>query len=209
MKKIILLSIAMFLLLAMSIAQDNRRDNLLFGIKAGANLANVYDTEGEDFEADSKLGIAAGVFLSIPIGSFLGIQPEVLYSQKGYRSSGSVATIGYEFKHTASYLDIPLLIQLKPHPMLTILAGPQYSYLMKEKKEFDSSVLSTTQEEEFTNDNVRKNILGFIGGVDLDFDPLVLGARVGWDIQNNKGDGTSTIPRYKNVWYQLTIGILF
>ena len=209
MKKTILLSTAIFFILNLSIAQDHKRDNLLFGIKAGGNLANVYDVKGDDFNADAKLGFVGGVFLSIPIGNFLGIQPEVLYSQKGYRTSGSFFGSEYEFTYTSNYLDIPILIQIKPYPMLTILAGPQYSYLLKEKNEFKSSVMSAVDEEEFTNDNVRKNVLCFTGGVALDLDPIVVGARVGWDIQNNNGDGTSTTPRYKNVWYQLTVGVLF
>ena len=37
-------------------------------------------------------------------------------------------------------------------------------------------------------------------GID-DFDPS--------DIQNNNGDGTSTTPRYKNVWFQGTLGFKF
>jgi hypothetical protein len=37
----------------------------------------------------------------------------------------------------------------------------------------------------------------------------VLSARSGWDVQRNNGDGTSSIPRYKNVWFQATIGYRF
>ena len=59
---------------------DNR-DQLFFGVKAGANLSNVYDSEGEDFVADSKVGFAVGGFVSIPIGKYFGIQPEILFSQ--------------------------------------------------------------------------------------------------------------------------------
>jgi hypothetical protein len=48
--------------------------------------------------------------------------------------------------------------------------------------------------------------LGFIGGVDVNVGKVIIGARAGWDIQNNNGDGTSTNPRYKNAWTQATIG---
>jgi hypothetical protein len=33
--------------------------------------------------------------------------------------------------------------------------------------------------------------------------------RGSWDLKNNNGDGTSTTPRYKNVWYQATVGYRF
>ena len=47
------------------------------------------------------------------------------------------------------------------------------------------------------------------GGVDIDISNLVLGVRAGWDTQTNDGDGGSTTPRYKNMWYQATVGYRF
>jgi len=98
-----------------------------------------------------------------------------------------------------------LLLALKPSGYFTILAGPQYSFLLKQKDVF----ANVAQEQEFDNDNIRKNILCFLGGFDININHIVFGARAGWDIQNNNGDGTSTNPRYKNVWYQGTLGIRF
>ena len=51
-----------------SLVTDNR-EKLFFGLKVGTNLSNVYDTQGENFVADSKFGLAAGGFVSIPIGT--------------------------------------------------------------------------------------------------------------------------------------------
>ncbi len=90
--------------------------------------------------------------------------------------------------------------------MLTILAGPQYSYLLSRKEVFSNSLITTEQQDEFKNDNIRKNTLCFIGGFDVNVSRLIIGARVGWDLYQNVGDGTSITPRYKNVWYQVTLG---
>lgn len=49
---------------------------------------------------------------------------------------------------------------------------------------------------------VEVKTLCFISGLDTNPKHLVIGGRVGWDIQKNNGDGTSTSPRYKNTWYQ-------
>ena len=62
---------------------DNRSE-ISVGIKGGVNLSNVYDSEGEDFVADSKVGFVLGGFGSIPLGRYFGLQPEVLFSQKKY-----------------------------------------------------------------------------------------------------------------------------
>lgn len=91
-------------------------------------------------------------------------------------------------------------------PFITILAGPQYSFLTSDKYVFNSAIVNTSQENAFNNDNLRKNILSFTGGIDFNFNRIVIGTRVGWDLQANKGDGTSETPQYKNVWYQATIG---
>jgi len=101
---------------------------------------------------------------------------------------------------------VPLLVSVKPTPMITLLVGPQYSYLVSQTDVFSSSLLTVEQEEEFENDNIRKNTLCFLGGIDINVSSFVFGARVGWDLLQNVGDGTSTTLRYKNVWYTATIG---
>ncbi|MFO7829065.1 MAG: porin family protein [Bacteroidales bacterium] len=207
MKRLILVIVSVIFIANISNAQENE---LNFGIKGGLNFSNVYDSQGEDFNADPKLGFVAGVFVAIPIGEYLGFHPEILFSQKGYKASGTyLGMIDYEFKRTSNFIDLPLLFAFKPAGMLTLVAGPQYSYLIKQTDDFTSGDFSEQQEEEFENDNLRENILCFLGGVDINFSNIVLGARAGWDIQNNNGDGTSTDPRYKNVWYQATLGLRF
>jgi len=204
MKKLFLVFMVVGLITATINAQDSR-GNPQFGLKGGINYANVYDEEGDQFTADGKIGFVGGAFLSIPIGRFLGVQPEVLFSQKGYQGSSYLNGIGYSYSRTSNFIDIPLLIALKPAQGLTILGGPQYSYLIKQIDKFDD----TSVEVNFSNDNIRKNLLCLVLGFDINLQKIVIGARAGWDLQDNNGDGTSTIPRYKNVWYQATIGFRF
>ena len=190
-------------------AQDDRtdsRDKFQFGLKAGANYSNIYDTQNQEFNTDYKFGFAGGAFLAIPIGKYFGFQPEILYSQKGYKSTGTLLTVPYKFTHTTTYIDVPLLLAIKPSPFVTLLAGPQYSFLIKQKDEFTSGNFTEDQVKDFRND---KSVLCVLGGIDFNLNPIVLGARAGWDLQNNNGDGTSTNPRYKNFWYQATLGVKF
>jgi hypothetical protein len=205
MKKTILLIATIAFTVNLSAQEDmDLRDRIQFGLKGGINYSNVYDAAAEEFEADFKIGFVGGAFLTIPMGKLLGIQPEVLFSQKGYSASGTVLTIPYEYTHTASFIDIPLMLAIRPTSFLTVLAGPQYSFLIEQEDEFASG--SFAQDEDFELD---KNVFGFLGGVDIKIDKVVLGARVGWDIQENNGDGTTTKPRYKNTWIQATIGFRF
>jgi len=207
-KTILMISVAIFMVsnLFAQTSSDNFRTKISIGAKIGANLSNVYDSQGEQFNADAKFGLATGLFVAIPFGKYLGIQPELLFSQKGYQGSGSIFGSNYSFSCTTNFIDVPILLAFKPLPFITVLAGPQYSFLISDKYVFNSAIVNTIQENEFNNDNIRKNILSMLAGFDLNFKNVVVGARVGWDLQDNKGDGTSETPQYKNVWYQATIG---
>ncbi|MFY7964710.1 MAG: porin family protein [Chitinophagaceae bacterium] len=213
MKKLILTTLVTINLLGSCIAQSksnnkNDKNNLKLGFKVGANYSNVFDSKDQQFQADSKFGFVVGGFLSIPFAEFFAFQPEVLFSQKGFKGTGSILGSPYEFTRTTSFIDVPLLFAIKPSKYFTVLVGPQYSYLMTQRDEFTSSLTSGAQQQEFNNDNIRKNILSVLTGFDVTGKQIVFGARVGWDIQNNNGDGTSSTPRYKNVWYQATIGFV-
>ena len=213
MKKSIILIIAIATLMVYdSSAQEtstDTRNKLMLGLKAGLNYANVYDAQGEKFNADAKFGFATGAFVAIPIGKFLGIQPEILFSQRGFQGTTVIFGNTYDFTRTTSYIDVPLLFSFKPIESLSLLAGPQYSFLVNKRDVFSNSTTSIQQETAFKNDNIRKNILCFTMGIDINLKHIVLGARAGWDVQENNGDGTSTTPRYKNVWYQATLGYRF
>jgi hypothetical protein len=211
MKKLILVMALVTISVTNSNAQTttNNRDALSFGIKVGTNYSNVYDSDNEDFVADGKFGFAAGAFVAIPLGKFIGIQPEILFSQKGFKSTGNYFGSTYEMTRTTNFIDVPVLFAVKPIEQVTLLFGPQFSYLMKQKDEFTGGTISSTQQQDFDNNDITKNILGLTGGADINVDNLVFGLRAGWDIKTNEGDGNSSTPRYKNMWYQATVGYRF
>jgi Outer membrane protein beta-barrel domain len=202
MKKLILMMVVMTLV----INNSNAQSGFAFGVKGGANYSNQYDSKTSDFTATAKFGFAGGAFLSIPLGQYLGVQPEVLFSQKGFKATGKVLGSGYDLTRTTNYIDVPLLLTIKPVEYVSIVVGPQYSYLIKQKDVFSNNLFTSEQTQAFTNENLRKNVLGFVGGVDINVKNVVVGLRAGWDVQNNNGDGTTTTPRYKNAWTQATLG---
>jgi len=208
-----MLALVAFTLIATQItAQENEtdfREKMQFGIKLGANYSNVYDSDGEDFRADAKLGFAGGIFTAIPIGKYLGLQPEIMFSQKGFKGEGKILLTPYNFKRTTNYIDVPLFFVLKPSEFITFLAGPQYSYLLSQKDFFKTGEVSLEQEQEFKNDDIRKHTLGLSSGLDINIKHLILGFRAGIDLQNNRAENFSSTPRYKNVYYQFTLGYRF
>lgn len=190
---------------------DDHRDEFGFGIKGGINVSNVYDEEGEDFVADNRVGFYGGVFVSVPLGTYIGLQPEILYSQKGFKGKGSFFGNSYDFERTSDYLDIPLQLQIKPIKELTFLVGPQFSYLMNTKDEFRAGGVEFTQEEEeeLSTDNIKKNVFGFVVGAEANFSGFLISARAGWDLSKSDADGDSVNPRYKNQVLQFGVGYTF
>jgi len=208
MKKIIaLIALAVTGLTFNAAAQDGSNDNKVrFGLKAGFNLSNAYDQYGNDNDTDVKAGLAAGAFLHVPLGSVLGFQPEFLFSQKGFRGTGQTLGAGYEFSRTTNYLDIPLLLAFKPGSNVALLAGPHISYLISQRDAVKTGDFSAVHDQNFNNDNPRRNTVGLTAGADFYLHPVILAARMGWDFTDNNGDGTSTSPTYKNAWLQFCIG---
>ena len=212
MKKLAIFIGALLLGISASVAQDDNdaRSRLHIGLKAGANYSNVYDERGDQFTADPKFGFAGGAFVQIPIGKYLGIHPEVLFSQKGFKANGVMDDGSrYSYYRTTNFLDVPVFVAFKPFRHLTLLAGPQYSYLMSQSDVRISNTDVSVTDQDFNNDNIRKNVLAGVVGFDINAGGFVFGGRYGFDLQHNNGDGTSTIPRYKNVWFQGTVGFRF
>lgn len=190
-------------------SETDVRGRVVFGLKAGINYSNVYDSRGQSFDANPKLGFAGGGFLAIPIGKLFGIQPELMFSQKGFQSSGDILGSNYNVTRTSSYLDIPLLFAFKPSEFLSLFAGPQLSYLLRQKNTFKNGTTSVEQEIAFDKEDPRKNTLGVVVGADLTLKHFLVSGRIGWDIQQNNPDGRSSELRYKNVYYQVTLGHRF
>jgi len=212
MKKMILVFAISTCAVSASMAQKDSsdlREKFTFGLRAGLNYSNVWDTKLDDFQTEGKFGFAGGVFIHIPIGKYFGFQPEALFSQKGYKASGSLLGISYTYTSTTNWLDVPLLIAVKPIKAITILVGPQYSYLLSQKNEVKVSGIGVSKTTSYNNDNIRKNTLCAVGGIDVNVGRGVLALRAGYDLQDNDGDGTSSNPRYKNAWYQATVGFRF
>lgn len=211
--KITLLAIILFVGGLSCKAQDDDQEKyerrVHLGPKIGLNYANVFDERGDEFIAEGKFGFVGGAFVSIPLGLHFGLQPEILYSQKGFKATGTIIGFEYELKRTSSFIDVPLYFSWRPLRFITIMAGPQVSFLVHQKDVFTSSANSYFVEQEFENENLRKNILCFIGGIDINIEQIVIGLKGGFDFQANQGDGTNSVPRYKNVWLQGTVGFRF
>jgi hypothetical protein len=112
---------------AMLVCPQTASAGVKFGIKGGANIANINGNFTDELgDWKSTVGFCGGIFLELNFGRVLTIQPEVLYTMKG-------ADTGTGKLHF-DYLEIPILIKLRIptgslHPF--IFAGPAFGFTLK------------------------------------------------------------------------------
>lgn len=155
-----------------------------FGVRAGANLSNLAGNLPNQNTYGNKFGFVGGVTANFGFGSerFISLQPEVLYSQKGFQNKPSEynATIlgyGYTLKREGNvnvnlnYIDVPVLVKINAGGFV-IEAGPQYSYLLNANNKTTTTQTvqpnGTPQTSEATNQtdasSLRRSELGYVAG---------------------------------------------
>ncbi|MFV8393378.1 porin family protein [Flavobacterium sp. LB2P6] len=112
-------------------AQDNTIPKSNGGIKGGYNLAAVsFDGDGE---TEQRHGFHVGVYGESFISESFSIQPELMYSQQGYKITNSSGT----FTQKLDYINLPLMLKAYPSRNFFLEAGPQIGLAVSHKEEYD------------------------------------------------------------------------
>jgi hypothetical protein len=106
--------------------------NINIGIKGGLNAYNLSNSNGAEF--DTKLGAYAGLLGHIHMATQFGLQPEIVFSMQGAKS-----TVG-DAKLNLNYVNVPVLLQYMFNNGFRLQAGPQVGFLMSAKAENGNSV---------------------------------------------------------------------
>lgn len=117
MKKLVFLVVAFF---AFSFAQA--QDGIKLGFKAGGNLSSA---TGDDVsgEVEYKFGFHAGILVNYGVSDLVSIQPELLFSNKGWQTSDEDITV----KINLNYIEIPVLAHINTGALFFEL-GPTLAF---------------------------------------------------------------------------------
>ena len=125
-------------------AQDNTIPKSTAGIKGGYNLAAVsFDGDGE---TGQRHGFHIGIYGESFISESFSIQPELLYSQQGYKITNSSGT----FTQKLDYINLPIMLKAYPSKNFFLEAGPQVGLAVSHKEEYDG-LFSSSQEYDPNN----------------------------------------------------------
>ncbi|MGV3502365.1 MAG: porin family protein [Adhaeribacter sp.] len=167
MKKFALLLLAG---LSFSFAQAQTK----VGLKGGLTLSNIAgDLENEDVYMN-KFGFNGGLTANFSLvgDNFLSIQPELLYSQKGYKYRDEEFTdlLGREVRRKGTrnfnYLDLPVLLKVNAGGLF-FEAGPQLSYLLAIRDNTETSVNGDTDSSwrSINKDDLAELEVGYAAGL--------------------------------------------
>ncbi|AMM50535.1 hypothetical protein TH61_04195 [Rufibacter sp. DG15C] len=210
MKKIVL-----FVAAALSFSFANAQSGPRIGLKAGMTYSNLSgDLENEDIY-DNKFGFVGGLTANFDLSGdgFLSLQPELLYSQKGYQYNDEKFTVGgtdYKIKGDVNYnyLDLPVLLRVNAGGLF-FEAGPQVSYLLsvKDNSEFKVNDESYESTERYDKDDFSEIEIGYAAGVGYQLDNgLSLGVRYNGGINALAKEDNDELTNARHSVVMATIG---
>ncbi|NRT15298.1 opacity protein-like surface antigen [Flavobacterium sp. 28A] len=115
-------------LLAMSFSAHAQLAKI--GIKGGLNYANI---NGSEIQTDAITSYHVGLVAELKLTEKFAVQPELLYSTQGATYKNALT----EFKNELGYLAIPVLAKVYLNKTISLELGPQASFLLSEKNDFD------------------------------------------------------------------------
>jgi len=168
---------------------------LKLGIKAGADIHKI---EGKSFSDQFSFGYHAGGFAEIGLTSKFSIQPEVLFTQVNVDTSSSFSSV-YQFNKISEvnlkYINIPILLNIKPNKFVALQVGPQFGILIDQ----DKNLLKNGA------DAFKKGDFSMLGGIQLAISKIRLYGRYAVGLSNiNDIDNQE---KWKNQSIQLGIGL--
>ncbi len=173
------------------------------GIKGGLNISNLYVDDVDDENA--RFGFNAGLYAQLFSSEVFAIQPELLYSTKGTRTTYNNVLMGEgDAKFNLNYLEVPVLAVIKLGSVAELHVGPYWSYLLSANIDYDGD---TDTFRELDRDSFTSWDFGIAGGVGLNFGATQIGVRYSKGLRNlaESDDAEAQLGDVKNSCAQLYI----
>jgi len=177
-----------------------------FGFEAGLNMSNTLmgSNANFNFNTGSLTGFNAGVMVEIPVAYPFSIQPEVMFSQKGF----DAVTVNGNFTQRTQFLDVPILGKFVLNRAVNFYIGPQISYMAGLRNSFHNG-FNAGNESYYDNVSNKLYYAGVIGASLNVTQHVELRARYTVDLQQNYSNGNDYMPNYSNQVVQFGFGYKF
>lgn len=154
-------AVAGFALICMVPALQAQEDNrTTFGVRAGVNFQNFNgkDSQGDKLKNDLIVGFNAGVNVEIPVAPDFYLQPGLLFSLKGAKTTEE----SLAGKVNVDYIELPVNFIYKPvlgNGRLILGLGPYLAYGVGGKIKLSDSGIDLEKKIKFENDLSESQLL--------------------------------------------------
>lgn len=189
-------------------AQMTDGETPMFGVKLGLNGSYLSTNDDQVADRKGKIGVAAGVFIKMPLNKTVAFQPEALFSMKGdeYRYANDQRAI----RLNLNYAELPLGMHLNLFSVVNLHGGAYVGYLINPKFKRvggDGQVLGET---DLNADNFNRLDYGWFLGAGLDLGNLGFHFRFNHGLQEiYKSNVQNVFGKVKNVNGTLSLSIGF
>lgn len=209
----------LYVILMILIVSSNSYGQLISkGIKGGVNFANVGGEDAKNPDPQSITAFNAGVFATFNVNGTVVLQPEIIYSVKGFKVSDVLNFFGQNYSiimtGKIAYLEIPILVKLtmpsstddifKPN----IFIGPELAIKLSAKVR--SEVTGQPSQEQDLQ-NISSSDYGAIIGVGTDINLSTIGLTIDarYDYGLNNVTSTQNPVDVKHRVFSVNCGIKF
>lgn len=146
--KIVYITIILLITSTLLTQAQDRKNKATVGIKGGYNVSSV--SFNGTSETERLHGFHIGIYGESYLSKYVALQPEILYSQQGYKIVDDSGT----YTQKLDYINIPLMLKLYPVKSFFLEAGPQIGFSISHKETFDSGFVLYDTSEEFEPNNL-------------------------------------------------------
>lgn len=147
--------------------------------EARESFTQLIDATDGYISSRNRTAFYVGAGVDIPLGDMVSVEPSLIYTQRGYGLKGNLTinelkidALNARATSQMHYIDMPVLLKIKPAAGLQIFAGPQVSYLVKNNLRADVSVFgfSLLNRDIDITEQFNRWDVGVTGGVGYEFE---------------------------------------
>lgn len=135
-KKWIFTATVIMSFLALSSVNAQIKGGFISGVNFSKYKLTYLDEQDESYYSTSRLmGFHAGLVFDVPFGGALGVQPSIMFSQKGnklnFEKADPLYPETYQSKHNLNYVEVPILFKYRfgsEDAGFSLLAGPSLNF---------------------------------------------------------------------------------
>ncbi|WP_162425862.1 porin family protein [Pontibacter pudoricolor] len=162
--------------------------------------------------AEANTGLQIGGVANIKFNETFSVQPELLFTQKGYKYEGDTRSVTGKY----DYLELPVLAKISfgsPDFQGFITAGPTFGYWASGKDTYKIGGSEFSEDVDFDNDNYIENRSEIGGSIGVGFAAYLGGGSLNFDVRYGAGFSSvydsSDDDKLKNRGISVSLAYLF